>query len=714
MQAAPGDWALCGGGFGVPERGPVPQGEVAGAIHLSSEQADLAKKGVSVLRNKVQIDRSGQQLQSDTARYDQAAGTLEASGAVRYWEESIYLTGDHAHMDLEADETVIDNANFSLIDEHGRGQAQQITLSGSDLVLLKDARYTTCDPDQEAWVLKAKDLHINKLTDTGVARHVRVEFKGVPIFYSPYLSFPLSDTRKTGFLTPSFRLSGNAGAEVQLPYYWNIAPNRDATLRVRATGQRGVVLGGKYRYLSQDWGQGAAGLEWLPDDRERGGGRALFNFQHSAAFAGRWNTNLNLNHVTDKDYFEDLGTSLDVASTQFLQRRANLSYSGDRFSVSGLLDSYQTVDKTIPGADRPYERLPQIQFSTHFPEHNRRLNFGLYGEFVAFDREASVTGSRVDLRPTLRYPVRGSAYFIEPSVSLHHTLYSLDDQTAGKDDSPSRTLPVVSLDSGLFLERDLSLGNGSYVQTLEPRIYYLMVPFDDQSDLPVFDTGAHSFNFSQLFRENRFSGADRLGDAHQITLALTSRLLEDDGDELLRASIGQIRFLRDRKVGLPAETVDTNDGSALVAELAGKVGNGWRLQAGMQYDPHEGRTDKNTISVRYQPDSARVLNLSYRFVRGSTEQTDLSLHWPISGSWNAVGRWNYALAKGRSLETFGGIEYDSCCWAFRAVGRRYLTNTAGDYTNAIFFQLELKGLAGLGKKTEHLLERSIPGFHNTF
>ncbi|MDX1514791.1 MAG: LPS assembly protein LptD, partial [Gammaproteobacteria bacterium] len=395
------------------------------------------------------------------------------------------------------------------------------------------------------------------------------------------------------------------------------------------------------------------------------------------------------------------------------ERRGDLTYSGNFWWARARVQDYQTLDETLAPSSRPYERLPQLFAATSLRERNREINVGGIAEFVSFDRDASVTGNRMDLRPYVSFPMRTAGTFIVPRAIVRYTQYDLDNTASGADDSPSRLIPTFNLDSGLFFERPFTLGGRSMIQTLEPRAYYLFTPFDNQDDQPVFDTAEYTFSFAQLFRDDRFAGADRVGDANQLSLALTSRFLETGGNELFRASVGQIRYFRDRKVTLPADIRDTRNASDLVAEVAANLAQRWRVLGAIQWNTNDDVTNRSTIALRYQPNRRSVLNLAYRFVRGVAEQTDLSFSWPIAQNWRAVGRFNYALNLDTDLETFAGIEYESCCWGLRLVGRRYLSNTEGEHTNAIFLQLELKGLTGVGSASQ-FLERNIPGYRNEF
>ncbi len=714
--AADDTWSQCGPGWVLPARPDVERDPAdPESIIVSADSADMVEGGVSVLTGNVIIDRGAEQIGADKVSYDEPGQIINAEGNVRYWNQGFHASGDTGSMLLETDESTLENASFMDLPSHGRGTAKRVVVTGQDLVNARKATYTTCNPGSADWLLAASRIKLNRATDVGTATNVLVKFKKVPIFYSPYLTFPLSDKRKTGFLVPSFRVSGSNGFEATVPYYFNIAPNYDATLAVRPMSERGVQTQGEFRYL-KTWGEGRFGVEYLPQDREfNDDDRAAFTFQHGGEFAPRWSTDAIVNWVSDDEYFEDLGTSLSVSSQSFLERRADLTYTGDAFWARARAQGYQTIDPTVAPDDQPYQRLPQLYTAASLRERNRRLNFDGFAEAVNFQRDASVTGTRLDLRPSIYYPYRTAGTFVVPRVSLRYTYYKLDGVAAGADEEPDRLLPTVSVDSGLFFDRSLNIGGESWIQTLEPRAFYLYTPFEDQSQLPVFDTVENTFAFASLFRQDRFSGADRVGDANQLSLALTTRLLSADGEELVRGSIGQIRYFSDREVTLPGELPGTRDGSDLAAEVAATLARRWRVLGAVLWDPSDEQTDRSTLSLRYQPDERRVVNLGYLFIRDSAEeQTDFSFAWPLAQNWRAVGRFNYSLKENNVLETFAGIEYESCCWGLRVVARRYLTNTTPEYSNAIFLELELKGLAGVGTGDPGFLAQSIPGYRNEF
>ncbi len=712
-SAAESEWAQCGSVLQLPPR-PVFAAAPADpeAIGMSGDVVNMQEGGISKLSGNVEMERGTQQLTADHLEYNEAEELIDVQGNVRFWDEGAYASGDQAHIDLQADTTKLGGASYIFLDTHSRGEAGEVVITGENIVTFNDADYTTCNPGSNTWKLHAKELELDFTEDVGTAYNVWLEVGDIPIFYTPYATFPLSDKRKSGFLVPKVRIANSTGFDLTVPYYFNIAPNHDATLAGRLMTKRGLQLQGEYRYLTGRGGGLLAG-EYLPDDSEFDGYRGAFRYKHGGAFARRWSSSVNYNWVSDSDYFTDLGTNLSIASQSFLEQRGDVSYSGDGWNAVARAQAFQTIDTTIAPESRPYKRLPQFLVSAVERRRNQKFNPGGHGEFVNFDRDGGVTGQRVDMMPTLSYQWREAAWFIVPRASVRFTNYDLENTAPGQSSSLTRTIPTASLDAGMFFERDWTFSQRGFLQTLEPRLFYLYVPFKSQGDLPIFDTGTFDFNYSQLFSENRFSGADRVGDANQLSIALTSRLLASGtGEEYLRLNIGQIRYFRDREVTLPNESVETSSASPLVVDLTATVARRWQFFTGIQWDIGEERINRNNTGLRYQPDPRRVVNLSYSFTRDNFEQTDMSMAWPIVRDWRFVGRWAYSLQQDKTLEAFGGVEYENCCWAFRTVIRRYLSGT--QTTNAFFFQLEFKGLTGLGSGTVDFLERSIPGYENDF
>ncbi|MDX1518605.1 MAG: LPS assembly protein LptD [Gammaproteobacteria bacterium] len=736
VQVSAADWQYCPIPLDIPPRPVVDVPLEADDIHLSADEADLVEGGVSVMTGDVELTRGPQQVKADRLEYNQEEDTAALQGDIHYWDDSVFLFSEEAQLQLDEGTGEFTNSDYRIVDNRGRGHADRLFLDIGTRTDLNQVDYSTCDPEDNFWKLSASEISLDHVEEWGSARNVVLKIKDVPVFYSPYMSFPLSDKRKTGFLAPSVGTTNRNGLDVRTPYYWNIAPNMDATFTPRLISNSGLMLMGEYRYLFSR-GTGSINLDYLPSDAEFDDeDRHLFNFTHEQTFADTGELYLEYNDISDKEYLEDFGTNIALTSTRFLDRRAEASYQGSWWNASVLVQNYQNVDRSIPLESLPYKRLPRLRFSTDLPRRNRQFNFGVDTEFVYFDRgdndvvAENDSALRFDLFPYVSYPISSVATFIEPKIGVRYTQYSLTDPLASKH-SPSRVLPILSVDSGVFFERETSMFGKNLIQTLEPRIFYLYVPEEDQEDIPVFDTGFYDFSIDSLFRDNRFSGADRQGDTNQITFAVTTRFINDrTGAELGYLSLGQIYYFQDREVTLPGRLTSDEEISPIVAEMQTEVIPNWRIGSEFQWDPNNNSTEKLVAQIQYNPGDGRVINLGYRsrnernrtrisvFDSLSTpvniEQTDISFRWPVNPKWSVVGRWNYALPEDRSIEIFGGVEYEDCCWGTRLVARRFLSDIEGEFETGIFLQVELKGLAGVGKKAAEFLEKNIPGYEKSF
>ena len=731
------EWPLCPNPLDVPARPHVSEQLEPGDTHITADEADLEEGGISVLEGNVEITKGRQQTSAETVTYDDIGETADLEGDVEYWNDSLYVEGERAHIEFNNSTGQIEETNYKVINERGHGKADVIRLNEDDTVDLEKADYSTCDPEDNFWKISASKITFDDEKNKATVRNAVLRIKGVPVLYAPYAFFPIKKERKTGFLFPEFGSSKRNGADIRTPFYWNIAPNMDATLTPRVLTDSGVMLMGQFRYLLRR-GNGEVNAEYLPQDNEfNDKDRRLFGITHYHTFGRTGRFYGTYNSVSDKQYFEDFGSELSLTSTRFLDRRADITYSdsfgkGFWWSTFARVQSYQTVDRTLPATSRPYKRLPQFILNVGGPVRNNRLNYRVRNELVFFDRDdnnisasSDVTGLRLDTMPEISYPIYTASTFLIPRAAVRLTQYELEDE-GNFSSSPSRAVPILSMDSGLFMERQSNIWGGSYIQTLEPRLFYLFVPDNDQDNLPVFDTGIYDFSFDSLFRTDRFSGADRVGDANQFTLALTSRLIDNEtGSEQGYVSVGQIYHLSDRDVTLPTGIVRDDFSSPIVAEIGTSIIEHWRFRGNIQWDPNNNQTEKMTAFLQYHPEQGKVVNLAYRTrntINGTTstanvtdiEQTDFSFRWPFNQNWSIVSRWNHAIPENKTLELFGGLEYNSCCWGFRVIARRFLTDINGNYENGIFMQLELKGLAGVGEKTVEYLEQRIPGYQREF
>ena len=701
-----GPWALC-----APRPvAALPPATLADTI-LTADRAEIEQNRFYTLTGDAVVEQPGQRIRADRIRYDETRDEVQADGDVRLDQSTLQVTGDSATLQLGSDTGEIHAVRYFVPAQHARGRAEIARQESATIRSFEHATYSTCDEDRERWRLHARSVTLDAAEGVGYARHARLEVGSVPVLYTPYISFPIDDRRKSGLLVPSWGNSESSGAELTVPYYWNIAPHRDATLTPRLLSKRGIQMQGEFRYLNPT-NLGQLGLEYLPSDRAfNDEDRTLFTLEHSGRPLPQLQTTIRAADVSDQRYFEDLGHSLEVSSITHLERLAEATWFGQGWSLTGRAQDYQTVDHTIADLDHPYRRLPQVLLAVQPRSQPYGLDLRLDSEIVQFGHDLREDGTRLDLQPKASLPLSGAAWFITPALGVRHTQYSLDDRAAGLPTDPSRTTPIASLDSGLFFERDTRLFGNALHQTLEPRAYYLYVPYEDQDELPVFDTGLRDFSFQQMFEDNRFSGADRMGDANQLTLAVTSRFLDpESGVQHLSLSLGEILYFRDRDVVLPGQPVGNQSASNLVGELDMRLTHRWKATAGIQWDPHESKTDRGSLRLQYRPDPRHLWNLSYRYRSGELEQIDTSALWHFTPRWHGVVRWNYSLPDRTLLEGLVGVEYESCCWVLRLMGRGYVHDTDGERNDAILVQLELKGLTSFGDPIEALLENGILGY----
>lgn len=719
--ALPGPAAAAGETAPCPERPPrlssAARTEVpvtaGGPVEISARELRAVTGGVSEFIGDVELHRDGQSLSAGHLRHNKATGLAEARGDVSFNDGTnfSFLTQE-TQLNLETRTGFAGPGEFRLGDGFARGDAERIDFEGPDITRLTRTRYTTCAPGQNDWFLKIRELELDTREDIGTAYHTSISFLGVPVFYLPYLSFPISDERKSGFLIPRLGYSGNRGTEIAAPYYLNLAPNYDDTVTPRYLSKRGWQLQNEFRYLTPR-SQGELNLEALPsDDLENGDDRAAAGYKHQHVFSSRWSGNADLRWVSDKDYFEDFGDNLGITSQTHLPQNAQLAYRGALWNFSALAADYQTIDPDIAPADRPYARLPQINLSLNQPARPNRVNYYFESEAVNFDRSVGVTGGRLNLSPALALPLSNGYGFVTPRLGLRHISYSL---ASAPEETPSVTRGVFSLDSGLVFERDSRWGGRPFLQTLEPRLYYLYLPAKNQDALPNFDTGIPELSFSNLFRDNRFSGGDRIGDANQLTAAVTTRFLDDmDGSERARASLGRIYYFTDREVNLPAGT-DNAGGSDIVGEAAATLPGNWHARGNLLWRPQDDHAQKYNYYLQYNPAKNRIVNLGKRFSRGEIEQTDISGEWPLAARWTFRGRSLYSQREKRNIESYAGVEYNACCWALRLMaGRRLIydidNSNAATQNNSIMLELELTGLSKLGRVPDSPLRESVFSF----
>ncbi len=731
-------------GQGLQLRSSSEQRSKTGAlpIILDADRIEGVAGKDTTAQGNASLRQGGLSIRADSLTYHEGDEDVEARGDVRLQRNGDTLKGPALRYSIRDGTGLFEKPDFTFTPRpkagqqpvSARGQAETIEILGENQYRIKDGFFTSCKPGDDGWRVQADELELDFTRDVGTARGASVYFEGLPVIAAPSFDFSLNNQRKSGFLPPSIGATGKSGPEFGVPYYLNLAPNYDLTLTPRYMEKRGLQLAEQFRYLQKDY-NGDFNAEVLPHDRAADRGRLAMSLVHRYNRDDSLLGGLNLNKVSDDNYFRDLATRINIASQATLPREGFLTYNGKwwdtgTYSATARVQRFQVLQDPDNPIVVPYGRTPQITLST-LRQDIGGLDFGSTAEFVDFTHPTLVNGKRSTFYPSLSLPFITPGSFLTPKVGVHYTYYSLDEipvipgsvaprpisNIPAFPDSISRTLPVFSLDTGLIYERETQAFGQAVTQTLEPRFYYVYVPFRDQNQIPLFDTAIADFNYAQIFSENRFSGGDRINDARQLTAAVTSRmLLPSSGQEVLRGTFGQRYYFSDQRVTLsPTDAPRTYSASNWLAALSGRVSQHWTIEGASEYDQRDRRTERLTLAARYRPEGLKALNLSYRYLSGDItttvplKQVDLSAQWPIFGRWYGVGRFNYSLADSRIVEGIGGLEYGADCWTSRIIMQRFAL-TAGTSSSSVFLQLELNGFSRLGSNPLEALKRNIPGY----
>lgn len=787
-------------------------------VNITFEEATFRQEGASSLTGDVTLLQPQRVLSSERADLYRNAETAQFTevdlyGNVKSREPGKLILGDTAHMNLLTKAGSFRNALYRLsldptflqpvlldrpqdrkITLTAQGQAEEIHQTKRGFIDLYQATYSTCPPGNNDWRWKARKIALNREEGRGVARDAVLTVKDVPVFYTPYLSFPLDKRRKSGILFPSFGIRGTGGLYFLVPYYWNIAPNYDATISPAVYTKRGLQINTEFRYLTEK-SFGTILASFLPNDRafaqfqktqpavslaahpndpyyqagrnqliNGGNNRYSLAWKNKTQWSPNWSSTVNYSRVSDDYYFRDFVNAPTVALQNQLLQQGDLLYTGQNMMFRGLLQQYQTLHPiTQAPVSEQYRKLPQLSYSMAYPGQRFGLNYQLNTDYVHFTRRldpgqssasAPPQGDRFYFQPGVSLPLTSISGYIIPSLQFQMTSYQLSNQPIGYNNYITRALPIVSVDSGLYFDRDLTINKQPFQQTLEPRLFYLYVPYRDQYQIPIFDTSLQPFNYDQIFRTNRFSGFDRIGDANQVTMAVTTRFIDQDtGQEKLKASIGAISYFQNRRVNLctipngsPAclngqqfttgYISPTASMSPIVAQATYNFNPKWSLTGNVSWNP-PGDMQNGDMSIRYQPLPDRIISVGYRYLKNGDKlsslngqpilpgnplnnlsQTTIAGSWPIRHQWRVVGSWNYNISHRHSQTYFYGLEYNSCCWATRLVIARTFTglNNANTplFSQAVYFQVQLKGFGNLGTNDPRAVLGLVPGYRDQF
>ncbi|MBS0192999.1 MAG: LPS assembly protein LptD [Proteobacteria bacterium] len=711
------EFILCRGNA-VPEfPGIAPLGKPAdrptAPADVQADSTDLRKVGISVFDGHVEMRHADQWLFADQVTWEHETNIWQATGSIKYQDATVRLTADRADGDRDKDITTINGVaqpiQYQLRNTRGNGVGDHGRIE-SDQETFWDATWSTCDPQDRKWEIHADRIEMDRATDVGTAHGATVKVGNVPVFYLPWMTFSLDNQRKSGFLTPSLGASSDSGFILTLPYYFNLAPNYDATLTGIVYGDRGLMLDGQFRYLTTR-SLGTIEATWLPDDRELHRDRGSLQIGSITNLTPNWYASIDLHRVSDATYLRDFRQEPFAAAIGFLPSTLGFYGRGEYWSAGLYAQGFQITDPSLIKSQQPYSRLPDawLRWQQPFAEH---VEVGFRGEAVRFEQSVLPDGTRLDVYPYLALPFVQPAWYVRPEFGYRYTSYSLEQPVvAGGATNPTRGLPIVDLDAGAYFERDANLFGHAFVQTLEPRLFYLYVPYRNQDDIPIFDTQAYSFAWQQLFRTNTYTGADRQADANQLTAAVTTRLLDAaDGREWLTASIGQIHYFTPPQVTLPGQPYANITASDFVFNTDLALDDRWTVGSEYLYDPHDHRTDLFGVRSQYHFGHGGVVNVAYRYRPGQIRQADVSFLYPLNENWRLLGRWDYSLRDSTVLEGMGGVEWEDCCMAVRFLVRHFIHDTNGDKDTTAFLEIEFKGMGSVGSSPDRVLARDILGY----
>lgn len=676
------------------------------------------------LEGNAELRRDGGVVKGDKLTYDQDTDEAHATGNVRLSKGGTLAVGPEARLRVQANEGYMLSPDYYFQQTGGVGSAERIDFIDPDRSTLKKATYTTCSPDNADWYFSTRKLDLDSDRQVGTAHGGVLHFFGVPVAGAPAFSFPLNSERRTGVLPPLFGYSSKSGADITVPYYFNLAPNRDLTIFPRVLTGRGVQLGEDFRYIGNGYSGRIRG-EFLPDDRKAERNRWAYSIQHFQTVLPGLTAYLNVSKVSDDQYPDDLTRSVSQSTLRQYTQEGGVIYSWQNWVFMARVQKFQTLRPSEPS----YQREPQLNAKyTRYDFHG--FDISLDADYTRFRIPLTSTnfqqpeGNRAYIQPTISYPIVRPGWYVTPKLIFNAAQYNMDagTNTVGAPNTLNRAIPTVSVDSGMTFERDAKgvskLFGVNYTQTLEPRLFYVYTPFRDQSQFPLFDTVQSDFSYGQIFTENPFSGADRIADNNKLTAGLTTRLIESStGIERFRGTIAQRIDFTGQRVQIGGTLQDTKPSySDLLAATTIQMFRGYYLDTGIQWNPEQNRVNNSNVAFTYRPESRKLINLGYRYRRPTSvtdntaiNQIEMSGQWPITQRTYGIGRVAFDKSANQLVDALAGFEYAADCWVGRFVYQRF-RNTTNGYTGRIFFQVEFRGLSKVGSNPLDMLRLNVPGY----
>ncbi|MBV34692.1 MAG: organic solvent tolerance protein [Rickettsiales bacterium] len=696
-------------------------------IRIYSDEASR-ENDMAYLTGNVRVSQNQQQLTADRLIANNKTKSYRAEGDLLFTNQNFVVGAESLDYYSLEGSTSIEDTRFHLYSNNGNGRAENIRVDNKQVLTLSNTDFSTCPEDQKSWVFESDEIVIDRDSGWGKAYNSVVKIADIPVFYLPYITFPVDDRRKTGLLPPSFSNSNRNGRDISAPYYVNLAPNYDLTLTPRYMTSRGSMLGTEFRYLTpQNYGE--LFFEYLPNDKAatNNNGEALpdkrwqYDLDHTTQFTDNWSSGIAARKVSDDGYFQDFGGSIEDSNQDILSQNLYVQYLSQDWLMRTEYQDWQLLNSPV----ERYTIAPRVQLTRFFEPSDSGFEAKIHSELTRFDKDNAVTAERYHVEPSVAWSHETLYSFFRPELSFAYTQYEQTD-LSGNDQSIDRSLPTLSIDTGLFFERTLNFDDGDITQTLEPRLFYLYTPYEEQQNIAIYDTSLPTLNFTQLFSRNRFSGIDRIGDANQVSGAITSRFLDEQGREKASVSIGRTVYLKDRKVTMLNLPVETDKQSGLLAEVNWRWTDSIEVKSAIEWNDQTNETTHGLVNLHYEPKENHILNLGHRYrktVNRTQEEAELAFAWPMAQDWRLLGRYNQDLTENRTNDSFLGLEYESCCWAVRVVARRYINiqldsqgalvpDQPDEHSSGVYVQFVLKGIGSLQGSTTKFLEDSIYGYED--
>ena len=664
-------------------------------------------ESIAYFSGQVELTRPAQVLLADELTMNNVTEQVKASGNVTFESDTSQLRTEFMTMNQKDQSAYFTTSSFTLSEQHVRGTANEVIQFSSSLSRYKKIQYTTCDPGNSNWHLTADQLDINQESGLGIAQHATVYIQDLPVLYLPYLQFPIDDRRMSGILAPTIGSSTDSGDIISIDVYWNIAPNLDATITPIWYGKRGLQINTENRYLFKHH-TGQLYLSIL-DDQKKNDNRSFQKWLHQANLGSNITADIALRHVSDDTFFDDFKSLDDIDdNVTHLEQQILLSHSTKLWTSNLLLQTYQTPGTT----KQPYSQLPKLTVNSRFKKFDNGVQFNTINEWVRFDHESNIVGDRTHLLPYLSWNQSDSWYFFKPKLEYAFSDYQLDNNNLG-DNSIQREIPIFSLDTGLLFDREMNT-ESNWTQTLEPRLYFLRTPYENQSHIPVFNSALLSNSYNNFFKSNRFSGSDRIGDANQISLGIGTRFLDNDsGAELLYSRIGQIFYANDRRVQISGNKPQTLPNSNIITETTVNPNRNLSINTKLVYEQTTKEISEKTLSVHYLKDGFAA-NLEYFFDDTVLEQAAISMVYPINPRWTMVAKYSESILFNKPDENLLGVNYESCCWGIKMLASQTSNDSFTETDNAVFIELTLKGLGQSSQVLDSQLANAIVGYNPNF